>query len=301
MRRDGESNPENTAESRVLGMLNGAVRRLALAYRATGEERYAERAALFLRTWFLEPETRMNPHLRHAQAVPGLHDGRPIGMIDTWALRELWEAERLLRGSAAWTPDDAAALRAWFTRFHDWFVNSDFGRREAAEHNNHSSWHLAQAAAQAIFIERDGWARDHLAERLPAIVADQIRPDGAQPHELGRTRSLHYSAFNLRALLECAPMARHLEAEAGVTDGETGRRLRAAVAFLEAYADPATDWPYPEIGAPQRDQLWIVFRLAATAFDEPALLKHEAVLPLPWETHFYHRLVSPDRRQPRRE
>ena len=293
VRRDGETNPGNEADFRALGMLNGAVRRLALSYHASGEERYAERAALFLRTWFLEAETRMNPNLRYAQALPGRNDGRAIGMIDTWALRELIEAERLLRASEAWTEADAAALRAWFAEFHDWFVNSDFGRQEAAEKNNHASWHLAQATAQAIFIGRDEVARARLEERLPALVAGQIAPDGSQPHEFGRTRSMHYGVFNLRALLECALMARHLGAEAGVPEGETGRRLRAAVAYLEAYADPASEWPYPELGAPRRDQLWILFRLAAAVFDEPALLRHEAVLPEPRETHFYHKLVLP--------
>lgn len=293
VRRDGRTNPDNEADLRALGMLNGAVRRLALAYHATGEERYAERAALFLRTWFLEPATRMNPHLRHAQAVPGRNEGRSIGMIDTWALRELLEAERLLRASAAWTEADAAALRAWFEAFHDWFVASDFGLREAAEPNNHASWHLAQATAQAVFIGRDERARARLEERLPTLVAAQIAPDGAQPHEFSRTRSMHYGVFNLRALLECAWMARQLGAEVGVPAGETGRRLRAAVAYLEAYADGAEAWPHPEIEAPRRDQLWIVFRLAAAVFDEPALSRHEAVLPAPRETHVYHRLVLP--------
>ena len=74
IRRDGEVNPSartDGSDSPRLGVMARSVLTLALAYYYTGEDVYAERAALLMRTWFLDPDLRMNPHLQFAQAIPG--------------------------------------------------------------------------------------------------------------------------------------------------------------------------------------------------------------------------------------
>ncbi|MFP4250352.1 MAG: alginate lyase family protein, partial [Armatimonadota bacterium] len=87
VRRDGETNPERREYDNVgLSAMGKAVTTLGLAHFFTGDERYAEHAATLLRTWFLDEDTRMNPHLTYGQAIPGRVDGRGIGIIDTMGL-----------------------------------------------------------------------------------------------------------------------------------------------------------------------------------------------------------------------
>ena len=45
--------------------LRDAVAALAAAYKITGENRYATKAAELLRVFFLNPKTRMNPNLQY--------------------------------------------------------------------------------------------------------------------------------------------------------------------------------------------------------------------------------------------
>ena len=83
---DGNTNPDSktdATDSVRIGLFTRSVRALGVAYYFSGEEKYAEQAAEMLRHWFINPETRMNPNMRYAQAVPGVDDQRRSGMIDS--------------------------------------------------------------------------------------------------------------------------------------------------------------------------------------------------------------------------
>src|SRR5689334_3257121 len=113
VRHDGRRNPEteNDYDAPRLKHMMDAVTTLGLAYYFTGTESYAAHAAQLLRVWFVAPDTRMNPRLTYAQAIPGITEGRGIGIIETRGLIRLLDAIRMLDPSPTWTPADRRAIR----------------------------------------------------------------------------------------------------------------------------------------------------------------------------------------------
>jgi hypothetical protein len=249
LRRDGERNPEvdRGTDRPALGRLLGAVNSLALAYYFTGHEPYADHAARLVRTWFLDPATRMNPHFDYAQYIPGVNNGRGIGLIEMAHLGELCDDLTLLGGSPAWSETDTRGFHDWLERYFTWLTTSKNGRDEAAAQNNHGTWYDAQAAHLAFFLGRDDAAKQILTTGLKKRLEFEIEPDGAQPRELARTKSLGYSTMNLEAMFTNARLAAHAGVDWWGHAGADGRSLRAALDYLALYADPAKPWPKRDI------------------------------------------------------
>jgi len=261
IRRDGETNPESKRDldqPRVAAMGDN-VHTLALAYYFTGNETYAARSAQQLRAWFLDSATRMNPHLRYAQLVRGNPNERGSGIIDTRWFIEAVDAAGLIGASRSWTPADQRALQAWFSDYLRWLKTSPNGAHEYVAKNNHGSWFAAQTAAYALFAGDTATARQIIAEIGPRI-GRQIMADGQQPIELERTRSFHYSAFNVEALSRLAEMGRHVGIDLWSYQAPEGGSLRRAIDHLAKHTLAPDTWPGQQIDAVSLDNLIIHLR-----------------------------------------
>ena len=263
VRRDGEVNPDRHGDdSARLKRMERAVGTLCLAAYVSGEERFAAHAARHLRTWFLDPETRMNPHLEYGQAIPGVCAGRDIGIIDTHLLPEMLDAVALLdEFPNAWGDDDRRGLDAWFAAFLGWLLTSEKGRGEAAQHNNHGTWYDVQVAYYAFHTGRESAAREILSAAAERRVRAHVADDGAQPHELARTRSFHYSAMNLHGLMDLAALAAPVGIDLwNVGDGDCPLPQRA----LDFLLARRTAWPYPQIAPFDAESLLLPHLLRAS-------------------------------------
>jgi hypothetical protein len=128
IRRDGQSNPDNFEGHRLaMRRLSVQVPALAAAWKITKERKYADHAAKHLRAWFADPETRMNPHLKYAQAIHGRFTGRATGLIDTLHLVEVARAVEVLKPSGALTPDDWTEVTRWFKDYLHWLITHPYG------------------------------------------------------------------------------------------------------------------------------------------------------------------------------
>ncbi|HEY0241250.1 MAG TPA: alginate lyase family protein [Gemmatimonadaceae bacterium] len=265
IRRDGVTNPESKRDldqPRVAAM-GYNLQTLGLAWYFSGDEKYAARAAAQLRAWFLDSATMMTPHLRFAQLVRGNPAERGSGIIDTRWFIEAVQAAGLIEGSSSWTAADKVALQAWFRSYLDWLLTSPNGAHERAAKNNHGSWYAAQTAAYATFVGDSALARS-ISDSARARIGLQIKPDGSQPIELERTRSMHYSGFNIEALSRLAEIGRAVGSDLWTYKAPGGGSLQTAIDHVARYIASNEKWPGQQID--EVDPNLLVIHLRRTGF-----------------------------------
>lgn len=254
---DGKINPSARVgtDDEAFGKMCGAIETLGLAYWFTHDERYARQAARIVRVWFLDPATRMNPNFQHAQAIPGVVDGRGIGLIEARRLVEVNEGLALLGDTPEWTTAERRAYVAWLESFYQWITKSPHAKDERNELNNHGTWCDYTVSHLALVLNHSADAKQILTEGLARRLAHQVEPSGAQPLELARTNSLNYSLFNLEALFGCAQLAQQVGVDWWGFTTPDGRSLHAALAYLAPYADPTKTWQKEDLRAANRNRL----------------------------------------------
>lgn len=244
IRKDGQSNPNAFSKHLdIMRALRTRVATLAAAYCVTKTEMYAKRAILSLKEFFLDPGTRMNPHLNFSQATPGVCAGRSYGVIDTVHLLEIPLAVEALRESPNMDGRIYAALQGWFREYLRWLVASPNGQKELGAVNNHGVCWALQATMFGLFTENPkvvNFCRSHFKS---VLLPKQMGPDGGFPRELARTKPYSYSIFTL----DCMSALCHLLC----TESENlwefqladGRGMRQGLHFLYPYLVDKTRWP----------------------------------------------------------
>ncbi|WP_294337237.1 alginate lyase family protein [uncultured Sphingomonas sp.] len=256
LRRDGEVNPRRDTRAfdrTALGRMSSDAATLSLAYYYSDDPRYAAKATTVIRTWFLDPATRMNPNMTFAQAVPGRENGRAEGVLDTSGFMGVIDAIGLIGPSDALSADEVRALEDWFARYLDWMQTSANGKDERAAKNNHGIWWDAQAMNFALFARRPDVAGKVLAAFPKTRVAVQMDPSGALPAELARTRSFHYSIFALMPAYDVATLGTCLGYDLWRYTDDKGRGLRRATDYLAPYRGRAAAWPLKELKWPAEE------------------------------------------------
>lgn len=249
IRRDGHTNPQcqnnDTDTTRIIRMCERSLT-LGLAGYFTGERKYAQAAAEQIKCWFLDEQTRMNPHLNYGQAIPGIVSGRGTGLIDTRLLWMVIDTIGLISAEGVLDTDDIIGLHQWFRDFNHWMFYSDVGHSEYVWHNNHGTWYDAQRAANALFYGDKGLVARIIQQGITQRMAAQIDQEGKQTMELERPVPFHYSLFNLEAHLLLNRYAEHVEFDRwnAVQDG---RSVKLGIDYLMPFiADPDL-WPYSDL------------------------------------------------------
>ena len=243
--RDGSVNPEALGEqydfSRMRAMREDVVV-LALAYYVTGDEWYAEHGSDLLRTWFLDPQTAINPNLNHGQYLPGLWDGGKSGIMHAIGLVDVVDAVGLLAISPSLSDADVDGLKAWYRDFLDWLRSSPLGKKEAHAKNNHGVGYDLQTAAYALFVGDERLARNITAKYPQRRIDTQFAPDGTMPLEMKRKHSLYYHIFTMTMAANMAALGECVGIDLWHYQTEDGGGYRKVFEFLVPYLGNERAW-----------------------------------------------------------
>lgn len=245
VRRDGETNPDNFDEHRILlRRMRTYVAAAASAYRCTGKECYASQAVTILKEFFLDEETCMNPHLSYAQAIAGVCTGRGIGIIDTIHLADIPFAIEALRDSKYMTDTIYNNLKTWFSTYLGWMLTSSNGIEEMNTDNNHCVCFFMQASVFALFTDNEQIV-DFCREQFKQRLLPQMAEDGSFPLELARTKPYNYSAFIIDNMITICFLLSKPEDNLWDYQTADGRNIRKALEFMAPYILDKGSWPYP--------------------------------------------------------
>jgi hypothetical protein len=233
--RDGLPNPGNRAgraDPNAAARMTDAVETLSRAYMFTHRERYAKKAAQFVRIWFLDPRTRMTPHLQYAGTIPGVSGTRGTGIFEFRGLVRVIDSVQRFERSYAWTATDQQAFLDWLTAYHEWLVTSAAGQAAQALPNHHGSWYDVQVARLALALGHFTEAREILRAGLRLRLELQLQPDGSQPLEEAHPAGISNSLLNLAALFQLADLGERVEVDWWSYTGTDGRNLQTAMRHL---------------------------------------------------------------------
>jgi hypothetical protein len=273
--RDGQTDPANfIAHRQVVRKLSDAVAALGAAYKITGDDRYAAKAARLLSVFFLDPATRMNPSLAYAQAVPGVSTGRSYGIIDSLHLIEIPRAIAAMQTSPQFPPGELAGLKQWFADYLIWLTTSKNGVTEGNALNNHAVAYWLQVAVFAQFTGNEKFLAESRRRFKEVFIPNQMALDGSFPRELARTKPYGYSIFQVDNLATLCQVLSTPQDNLWNFTLPDGRGMRQAMKFLYPYLADKASWPrQPDVqawaGWPAREP-GLLF--AGVAFDESKYL-----------------------------
>lgn len=273
IRKDGQYNMDTktsaTDKQRMITFAKD-VKVLGLAYYFTEKEDYANKAIEQLKAWFIDPNTRMNPNMNHAQAIPGIIDGRGIGIIDSRLLIGVVDSVELIKPLLS--ERDYAEIVAWFKEFNDWLITSNNGFEEDNWHNNHGTWFDAQVVAFSIFTKQPELAKKRLKVTQMRRIGGHFNSEGHQHAELERTRPWHYSNFNLEAY----NLLGHYGDLVGVDvwNYEVDKHsLKNGYKYIAKYVVSPNEWPYKELKGMDKNIAYENILYANKAYNDESINK----------------------------
>lgn len=268
IKRDGEFNPDRfNAHMEDMVTMADAVSILCQAGLYLDKKAYFDKAAELLNVWFIDEETKVTPHMECGQAIRGVCSGRGIGIIDTSNyIRVVYGADILDRTGEY--KELVSGLKKWFAEYITWLTTSEKGLEEKNFFNNHSNWWNTQVAVFSAFTGDENQLNECFDSYRNRILSEQTDPEGRFVDEITRTRSYHYTLYNMDACTLISEVAYHKGVDLWNYETTDGKSLKKCVDFFKPYYRNPFLWQYPEINAAECYYEKMSLKLAAMRYDD---------------------------------
>lgn len=244
IRRDGKVNPNALIDSdspRLVRLAN-ALETLALAYYYTNNTKYAQRAVEMIQIWFINDTTKMNPHLKYAQGIPGTVPGRALGILDGRHFVRILDSITLIENSNLLSSKDLEVIKQWVKDYQNWLLNGEYAYEESHRPNNHGTFYDYQVVGYALYLEQPKKAKELLTNAQYIRLGSHFGSKGQNFHELERTRPLHYSLFDLEAMIGLALYSDHYDDVNFWTFTINQTSLKKAIDYVVKYKNNRDMW-----------------------------------------------------------
>jgi hypothetical protein len=249
---------------------------LTLMWRTCRDSQYAKHAAALVRTWFITPETSMNPHLEYAQVRLGheSNKGSNSGIIELKDLYYFLDAVRFLQKDQWLLDSEITQLEEWFGKYLYWLRTSHQGQAERASGDNHGTYYDLQISAIAAYLGEVRLVRETLRDCRSRML-QQFDAAGIQSHEMRRTNTAHYCCFNLQGWIHLAHIASAWGEDLWNFQASDGRGIRRAMEWLLAYIGKT--WPYLQIEKFDYERFYPIYHTYVSSYEDSSMLRSSLV------------------------
>lgn len=273
--RDGVINPvsrgADTDFNRKTAFFD-AVEKLSWSYYFSEDKRFAEKAIELIKVWYLNPETKVNPNINFGQGVPGLSNGSKAGVHEWCDQSNVITALQMFENDGVLPLEIKKGMEIWFNDYLHWLITEPMAIEAGFTRQNHANHYNYQVVGLMMYLSKNEEAKKVIEDAKQVRIADQIMPDGSQPREMGRTKSVQYATLNLWSMTELTLMGRKLGIDLWAYETEDGRSLKKAYSYLTPFVLGTEKWPQRQIteGGPEKAidmYLKPMFSMASTSLD----------------------------------
>ncbi|KAJ1554349.1 hypothetical protein HK096_003970 [Nowakowskiella sp. JEL0078] len=265
-RLDGLVNPAvaSIPDKAMWGNLTLRIDELFVAYTTTAKTDYIDQIVRMVDLWFVNPDTRMNPHLRFAQYLAGFSESAELGrgLIDLRFLplvvSPMLEVRRLQSNVVT------QGFENWLGDYEEW-LDADPGATHIAEDiSNTAIWLALQRVAALVYLGRDDDARDKVIYAHNVYMKAIDHSTGLFPRESARVLSLHYNMFMCEAVLRLKLWATRVGVEFNVST------IQITLSMIARAVVEPRSWPFSMNSSVvfKPDVMGAVFGMASEVFND---------------------------------